>query len=134
MGDTHTRKLETSPGEHSFADFLGSHRAAIVVLSGDSAGSEYGLDRPKLAIGRGPGVDLAFEDTAMSREHAVFEFSDGSFRVRDLGSTNGTERNGDTVKVASLEHGDRIRIGEHVFQFILESIEREPKAYVLPDA
>jgi len=134
MGDTHTRKLEASPGEHRFSDFLKSHRAAIVVLSGHSAGSEFGLDHPKLAMGRGPGVDLAFEDTSMSREHAVIEFADGSFRVRDLGSTNGMELNGETIKAGSLEHGDRIRIGEHVFQFILETIERAPKTYVLPDA
>jgi len=134
MGDTHTRKLDVDPGDRSFSDFLGTHRAAIVVLSGHAAGSEFDLDQPKLAIGRGPGVDFAFEDTAMSREHAAIEFSDGSFRIRDLGSTNGTELNGKTVKAGSLEHGDRIRVGEHVFQFILETIEQAPKTYVVRDA
>lgn len=134
MGDTHTRKLDVGPGDRSFSEFLDTHRAVIVVLSGHAAGSEFDLDRPKLAIGRGPGVDLAFEDSAMSREHAVIEYSDGSFRIRDLGSTNGTEVNGQTVKARSLGHGDRIRVGEHVFQFLLETLERAPKTYVVEDA
>ena len=79
-------------------------------------------------------MDLAFEDSAMSREHAILEFSDGGFRIRDTGSTNGTQVNGETVKAANLNHGDRLRIGEHVFQFVLEKREPEPMIYVLPDA
>ena len=133
MGDTHTRKLEANRADEPFSGFLGRHRAAIVVLSGKSAGTEYDLEQPKLSIGRGPGVDLAFDDTAMSREHAVFEFLDGSFQIRDLGSTNGTELNEQAIKAGSLDHGDRLRIGEHVFQFILENLTPTPKTYVVAD-
>lgn len=134
MGDTHTRKLETTRRDQSFPDFLAKHRAAIVVLSGGAAGNEFTLDQPKVSIGRGPDADLVFDDSAMSREHVVVEFSDGSFRIRDLGSTNGTHVNDEAIKVANLDHGDRLRIGEHVFQFILEKREPAPKTYVLEDA
>jgi pSer/pThr/pTyr-binding forkhead associated (FHA) protein len=134
MGDTRTRKLETTPRDESFSDFLANQHAAIVVLSGNAAGNEFTLDQPKVSLGRGPDVDLAFDDSAMSREHVVFEFSDGGFRIRDLGSTNGTQVNDEVIKVANLDHGDRLRIGEHVFQFILEACEPTPKTYVLPDA
>jgi pSer/pThr/pTyr-binding forkhead associated (FHA) protein len=134
MGDTYTRKLETTPRDQSFPDFLASHHAAIVVLSGGAAGNEFTLDQPKISMGRGPDVDLPFEDSAMSREHAILEFSDGGFRIRDLGSTNGTQVNDEMIEARNLDHGDRLRIGEHVFQFILEKRERAPKTYVLPDA
>jgi len=134
MGDTHTRKLETTRPDQGFPDFLATHRAAVVVLSGGAAGSEYDLDQPKVSVGRGPEVDLAFDDSAMSREHAVFEFADGGFRVRDLGSTNGLQVNDRETKAKTLSHGDRIRIGEHVFQFVVERHEREPKTYVISDA
>ena len=134
MGNTHTRKLESTPGDQSFPEFLESHRAAIVVLSGNTAGNELVLDQPKVSLGRGPGVDLTFDDPAMSREHVVIEFSDGGFRIRDLGSMNGTEVNGAVIQVGNLDHGDRLRIGEHAFQFILEKREPEPKTYVLSDA
>ena len=134
MGNTHTRKLEIPPWEANFLDFLEANRAALVVLSGEAAGSEFRLDQPKVCLGRGPDVDLAFDDSAMSREHAILEFSDGSFKIRDLGSTNGTQVNDEMTKAAELEHGDRIRIGELVVQFILEKLELKPKTYVLPDA
>jgi pSer/pThr/pTyr-binding forkhead associated (FHA) protein len=134
MADTFTRKLETTPREQSFSDFLAKHRAAIVVLSGSAAGNEFAIDGPKVSLGRGPSADLTFDDSAMSREHVVIEFSDGGFRIRDLGSMNGTLVNGEVIQVGDLDHGDRLRIGEHDFQFILEKREPEPKTYVLPDA
>ena len=134
MVDTYTRKLETTPRDQSFPDFLASHRAAIVVLSGNTAGSEFILDQPKVSLGRGPNADLTFDDSAMSREHVVFEFSDGGFRIRDLGSMNGTQVNGEVIQVGDLDHGDRFQVGEHVFQFLVENREPEPKTYVLPDA
>lgn len=134
MVDTHTRQLESPRGDHGFAHFVARHRAALVVLSGDTAGTEFTLEEPKLTLGRGPETDLAFSDSAMSREHAVLEFADGGYRLRDLGSTNGTCVNGELAKVWNLEHGDRITIGEHVFQFVVEQREIAPKTYVLPDA
>lgn len=133
MADNRTRRLETTPSDLSFPDFLASHRAAIVVLSGNAAGSEFALDQPKASLGRGTESDLTFDDSAMSREHVVIEFSDGGFRIRDQGSMNGTQVNGEMIQVANLDHGDRFRIGEHVFQFVLERRERAPKTYVIPD-
>ena len=120
MGDNLTRKLEVRERDGGFPKFLERWRGALVVVSGGAAGTEFDLEEPKISLGRGPGVDLAFEDSAMSREHAVLEFAEGGFRIRDVGSTNGTLLNGDEVKSKGLTHGDRLQLGEHVFQFILE--------------
>ena len=133
MGDMHTRKLEAAGGAGSFATFLERWRGALVIVAGGPEGTEHELDQPKLSVGRGPGVDLAFDDSAMSREHAVLEFAEDSFRIRDLGSTNGTLLNGDDVKSRALSHGDRLQLGEHVFQFVLEKRERQPRTYVIPE-
>jgi len=133
MSDRRTRKLETSPHDLGFEDFRERHIASIVVLSGGVAGSEYILDDPKTRLGRGPEVELEFADSAMSREHAVFEFADGGFVLRDLGSTNGTRVNGEPSQAHDLDHGDRIEIGEHVFQFLIEDREQTPATYVIPD-
>jgi len=43
-----------------------------------------------------------------------------------MGSTNGIAVNGSRVDAADLKHGDRIEIGSHVLQFVLESTERVP--------
>ena len=75
--------------------------------------------------GRAPGdaveINLAGapDDPAISHVHAVLERqSDGSYTVRDLGSTNGTTVNDDPTRVSAdasvavpLADGDRIRIG-----------------------
>lgn len=131
MSEDRTRRLVTAQPDQTLSDFLARHRVTVVVLSGGVEGSEFSLDQPKITFGRGPNVDFAFEDSSMSREHAAVEFSAGRFRIRDLGSTNGTKLNGKEITAEDLAHGDRLQIGEHVLQFIVEEVEQQPKAYVL---
>jgi pSer/pThr/pTyr-binding forkhead associated (FHA) protein len=133
MRDGHTRKLDVGERDRGFADFLANWQPTVVVLSGDLAGAEHAIDRPNVSLGRGPGVELVFDDSAMSREHAALEFAGGGMRIRDLGSTNGMIVNGAPVRAADLKSGDRFQLGEHLFQFVLEKRKREPRTYVLPD-
>jgi pSer/pThr/pTyr-binding forkhead associated (FHA) protein len=130
--DARTRRLESPAGDSDFARFSARHRASLVVLSGDTAGTEFDLDQPKLTLGRGAETELCFDDTAMSREHAVIEFAGGGFRIRDLGSTNGTRVNGERTRIWTLEHGDRITVGEHVLQFVVEQRELDPDTWEVP--
>ena len=107
-------------------------RASLTVLTGERVGRQFILEKPRTIIGRGPGVDLAIDDSAMSRQHMVFEIRDGQFQVRDLDSTNGVMLNGRVVAAAEVKDGDRIKAGAHEFQFILEEERRRPQTYVLP--
>jgi pSer/pThr/pTyr-binding forkhead associated (FHA) protein len=118
MQDGHTRKIARSEVAQSL--FLARTRASLIVVEGPAAGTEYVLESPKLSLGRGPDVDIALNDDAMSRQHAALELGAEGFRVRDLGSTNGLMVNGSQVSAADLKHGDRISIGEHTLQYILE--------------
>lgn len=82
-------------------------------------------DRVRIGCSRGrggdivPEIDLAGpgEDPGVSRLHAVLErCEDGTFAVRDLGSTNGTLINDDPRPISSdaavaVGDGDVIRIG-----------------------
>jgi len=122
MQDGHTRKLARSEVEQSL--FLARHKASLVVLEGPAAGTEYALERTSHSMGRGPGVDIVLQDDAMSREHAAVELGNEGFRIRDLGSTNGLTVNGSAVTGADLKHGDRIGIGEHTLQYVLEKRDR----------
>lgn len=131
MSEASTRKLSTS-GNGGEDSLLARFRAAIVLLTGDLAGSEFELATARTVIGRGPEVDLAFEDSSMSRQHAAIELGPKGFKIRDLGSTNGIAVNGTETQVADLKHGDRFRLGEQAFQFLLEKRERGPRAYTLP--
>lgn len=127
-----TRKLEHGRLDRG-QNFLTRYRAALVILVGGGEGSELPLEQAKISIGRGPGVDLALEDTAMSREHALIELSREGFRIRDLGSTNGVLVNDTPAAAADLCHGDRIVLGEHVFQYVVEERPRATPVHTLPD-
>jgi hypothetical protein len=92
---------------------------------GDYAERRFPLTGDEVKIGRthapadAPDINLAEapEDPAISHLHAVLERQeDGSYKLRDLGSTNGTTLNDDPTPVsadvgAPLADGDRIRIG-----------------------
>jgi hypothetical protein len=87
-------------------------RAAIVL-----AGSRHELDRPVVTVGRSQQCDIVVEDASASRCHAELRREAGAFWVVDLGSTNGTEVNGERVERARLETGDRITVGQTVLVF-----------------
>lgn len=107
--------------------------AKLVVVSGPAAGAEHSIAEPRVVLGRGPGVAVALDDEEASLQHAAVEWADGGFRVVDLGSTNGTCVNGETVQSQALEHGDRVEIGGHVVQLVLEKRDAAPLVWTIDD-
>src|SRR5690349_7190018 len=66
-------------------------------------------------IGRSPDAHLCLpEDRYFSRNHCLLEMNPPHSYLRDLNSTNGTFLNGQRVKDASLNNGDRIQCGETI--------------------
>ena len=135
MRDGQTRQLETDPsaGADLFASFAANWRVSLVILSGSAEGSEWEIDRREATVGRGNDNTIVIDDSSISKQHVAFEFSDSGYRVRDLGSSNGTLLNGSEIRVAELKHGDRIQLGEHTLQLILERRNASPRTYVIPD-
>jgi predicted component of type VI protein secretion system len=70
------------------------------------------FDTQDLSLGRSPENDLAIDEPEMSRKHAVFKRSREGCRVEDMGTSNGTNVNGESVSHAVLSHGDVVKIGE----------------------
>jgi len=132
MQDGRTRKL-SAPETPSRRAFLARHAVTLVIKRGPAAGSEFPIERDATTLGRGPGVELVFDDDAMSREHAAFEAGDDGLRVRDLGSTNGIKVNGHTSLAAELKHGDEVEVGQHAFQVVIEPRSAAPRTYVLDE-
>jgi len=110
-------------GEREAAQGFERYSASLIVVTGSGRGEEHLVERADWLVGRGPGVDAAFDDPEMSQRHLRIEFSRGRFRAVDLDSTNGTRVNGVGVAVAELAHGDRIHAGAHVFQILIERRE-----------
>lgn len=92
---------------------------ALVLVGADGRElRRYALDRSQLTIGRRSNNDIALSDTKLSREHARIDNANGSFYITDLGSTNGTLVNGDTLSGRRLlRAGDVVEIGLQRFRF-----------------
>ena len=70
-------------------------------------------------VGRSVAAELRFEDTTVSRRHAVLARDhDGGVRLLDDRSLNGVQVNGARVESHRLGDGDEIRIGRHSLWFI----------------
>lgn len=59
----------------------------------------------------------------MSRNHVIVEGLESSFRIRDVGSSNGTYVNDFQISTVDLCAGDEIRVGTSVFQVEMTDVE-----------
>ena len=100
--------------------------ACLVVTYGAELGRRYVLDRPEMVIGRSRGCDILLEQDSTSRRHAVIRFTAGCYQVQDMGSTNGTCVNDESVSDCRLNDGDELRLGRTVMRFIAgEELEKK---------
>jgi ABC-type multidrug transport system ATPase subunit/pSer/pThr/pTyr-binding forkhead associated (FHA) protein/ABC-type transport system involved in multi-copper enzyme maturation permease subunit len=86
----------------------------VLEISRDGETHRVSLVGGKAAIGRAEDNDIVLDDRRVSRHHARIEHRNGSYWITDLGSGNGTQRNGDEIepKVACpLEEHDTVRVG-----------------------
>ncbi len=107
-------------------------RPALVFLSGDLLAVPIPLEREEVILGRALEADVRINDTKVSRQHAqiaaVFSAETNSVRyvLTDLKSRNGTFLNGEKIVRETLQNGDKITIGEHLFRFdLLDEIDLE---------
>lgn len=90
-------------------------------LAYDDAGRHVvmALTAPVTRIGRSVAAELRFEDTTVSRRHAVLARDpDGGIRLLDDRSLNGVQVNGARVESQKLRDGDEVRIGRHSLWFL----------------
>src|SRR2546421_2664256 len=71
-------------------------------------------------IGRSPENSIQLDDTSVSGRHAELAVVAENCYLKDLGSTNGTLVNGQSVSGVQLRAGDRIRFGKVEASFELE--------------
>jgi hypothetical protein len=114
-----TVSLQAMPPEEVAA---GSAYAALLTFeAGPFAGRIVALPNQMVSIGRAPDNDVVVGDPATSGHHGRIEVRTGSFWISDLGSTNGTQVNGEPVIERQLSDGDTIAIGQNTLRFSLES-------------
>lgn len=98
-------------------------KAYLVVLAGWEIGREIELGTGEWTFGRAPHATVRINTPSVSREHAQIVCTSGSgddcFLITDLDSSNGTAVNNTSVTSARLRNGDKIRMGDVLFKFVL---------------
>jgi Nif-specific regulatory protein len=90
----------------------------IIVISGVCSGQVFPLDAAELTLGRDGDNTIGVPDPALSRRHCAFTHEPEGWRVRDLGSSNGTFVNGVQVQSQLLVEGDHITAGGSVLLYV----------------
>lgn len=113
LGETVTLRFELASQRP-----IETNRPSIRVHKGPGSivGQVFELDRSISVIGRSTDCDIFIDETETSRRHCkMTETSDGQYKIRDLGSTNGTFINGKRLSSShKLTPGDQIGLGEYV--------------------
>jgi len=92
-----------------------NRKAFLIGLEGLAAGKEFEIPQTGLVIGREG--DVRVNDDYLSRRHFIVERDpEGTLRVRDLGSRNGTFLNTMPARNTKIHPGDEIRAGVNRFR------------------
>lgn len=82
----------------------------LVAQNGPLSGERWKLGQP-LTVGRDGTCDIVIPDRQVSRHHARFQLLDDTVVVEDLGSKNGTHKNGERISArVPLDDGDVVQV------------------------
>lgn len=95
---------------------------------------EIQLSKERTTIGRKPHNDIQIDNLAVSGEHAAIVSVMGDCFLEDLGSTNGTQVNGQPVKKHFLQHNDLIELGKYKLKYVKEATQPAAAAPVVEKA
>src|SRR4029078_250573 len=98
----------------------------LIVIKGTDEGRQFALSDTALSVGRDSSSRIRLTDTEVSRRHAEFLRTPDGYRVRDVGSANGTFVNSQSVRDVLLQPGDHVQIGQTVMVYTLDRGESAP--------
>jgi Nif-specific regulatory protein len=95
-------------------------KAYLVVQRPDGLGNVFALHAGKrYTMGRAKTAEIVLNDDLCSRQHAEVYYADGSWRLHDCGSMNGTRINNERVEDDwELEPGDEVGLGRSKLLFV----------------
>lgn len=100
----------------------------LTAIAGRLKGSVFTIEDLPVVIGRETAATLCIADASVSRRHSQIEKDKDQFVILDLDSLNGTFINDVPVKRRKLLHGDRVRIGDSQFLFLMHEGDVDSKS------
>lgn len=101
--------------------------ATVTVGGGGRQPRTYELNKASMTVGREAGCDIHIDNAAVSKKHCEFVNQNGTFLIRDLGSSNGTFIGTEKVTEHPLKDGEEVVIGSYSLKFENQA-ERSPVA------
>jgi Nif-specific regulatory protein len=95
----------------------------LAAIAGPLKGTIFSLLEAETSIGRESANRICLSNSSVSRRHCIIKREGELFKISDLESLNGTFVNDVPVKERLLAHGDRLRIGDYNFSFLLHEDE-----------
>jgi pSer/pThr/pTyr-binding forkhead associated (FHA) protein len=99
----------------------GMDEAALIELDqveGTAGRRMHDIKDETVTVGRSPESNIFLDDVTVSRKHAEIERGERGYRIRDVGSLNGTYVNRVRVDAVDLRNGDEIQVGKYRFKFV----------------
>jgi len=116
-GEIPTRDLEATRAGLDASAHGGAEVAQVVVEQGIGVGRAFDVDG-FTRLGRSRSCDIRLDDPAIGAYHLIFSWSRGAWKVRDLGSSNGTLLDGRAIAgTVEISSGDRLRVGSSTLRF-----------------
>jgi pSer/pThr/pTyr-binding forkhead associated (FHA) protein len=97
-------------------------QAVLVMFRSDGERRSFSLTRDITVIGRREDCDLRIPLGEISRKHCRLVRDGDTFRLEDLGSSNGTFHNGQRVQEVALGPGDSVQVGPIVFVLQIDGV------------
>lgn len=95
-----------------------------LVVFNKTATRKIPLASSYIRIGREQDNDVVVNDRETSRSHALILYTLGVTVIADQNSLNGLYVNGKKVNLATLRHGDSIRIGSAEMRYHAPTVRR----------
>src|SRR5690348_15043026 len=105
----------------------------LTIADGKGRGQKFQFDEAEVTIGRGAENAVVLNEAGVSRLHARIQKQGAQWVLLDNGSANGTELNGSTIgKPSPLRSGDKIGVGNILFEFAVEGDGAETRVTAAP--
>ena len=107
---------KSGEGETPTQGMVDGYLFSVKVLTGINEGDTVNFYKKTIIMGRTK--DIWIQDKSVSREHALVEITGrGVFKIKDIGSQNGTYINDQKVQIATFREGDTVRLGDTALSF-----------------
>jgi pSer/pThr/pTyr-binding forkhead associated (FHA) protein len=100
-------------------------QVVLVMFKPDGERRSFSVARDVTVVGRREDCDLRIPLGDISRKHCRLIKDGNVLKLEDLGSSNGTYRNGERIQETELSPGDTIQLGPIAFVVQIEGVPEE---------